>query len=265
VKRILHVDRDLSYCGSVLFAQELRALGEVCLMESLSWEVVEAVRRARAEQKPFDAVVSHLPQAAAHLGDRNTSPPSGAFAFKHAVYGPAFGMLGRVKEIADIPVMVYTGAGEMDIPAVPWELSGADDILHKSRDREKDGRRMVKAIREAWDRYAALSPATESCCETDPSSAWVETLVRLNWGVGMAAGTHVARILQGLEWRAERIDAQGASAGCDAAKDIMGMLCLEAVCGSRLRVRVNDATPEARDALCRAHRLLNGRYLLQAE
>ncbi len=265
MKRILHVDRDLSYCGSVLFAQELRALGEVCRMESLSWEVVEAVRRAWAEGKPFDAVVSHLPQAAAPLRDQNMSHRGWAVDLKHAVYGTAFGILGGVKEVSDIPVMVYTGAAEIDIPAVPWELSGADDIVHKSRDPQEDGRRMAEKIREAWARYAALPPATEPCCETDATSAWVETLVRLNWGVGMATGACLAKILQGLEWRAERIDAQGASPGCDAATDIMGMLCLEAVCGSRLRVRVNGATPEARDALCRAHRLLNARYLRQAE
>ncbi|MBN2131664.1 MAG: hypothetical protein JW741_19350 [Sedimentisphaerales bacterium] len=265
MKRILYVDRDLSYCGSVLFAQELRALGEVCLMELLSWDVTETVERAVSKDCPFDAVVSHLPQAEAPLRDQSMSHRGWAFDLKHAVYGPAFGMLGGIKEIADIPVMVYTGAAEIDIPAVPWELSGADDIVHKSHDPEKDGRRMVKAIRERWDKYAELPPATEVRCETDASSAWVETLVRLNWGVGMVAGTHMARILQGLEWLAERIDAQGVSAGCDVAKDIMGMLCLEAVCGSRLRIRVNDATPEAWDALCRAHRLLNGRYLRQAE
>lgn len=262
MKRILYVDRDLRYSGTVIFAEGLQALGDVSLMESLSWEVVEAVRRAVAEGRPFDAVVSHLPQTGSPMGYPNTSCPGGALMLKHAVYGAAFSLLGLIKEVADIPVMVYTGAGEMDIPAVSWELSGADDVVHKSRDPEDDARRVVTAIHEAWAQYAALPAAADSSCVSDAEFTWVETPIRLNWGVGMAAAAKMAKILSGFKWRAERFD-DGTRSGVTWADDIMGVMTLEAVCGTRLRVRVNAVTQEAQDALCKAHRLLNARYLGQ--
>ena len=261
MRRILYVDRDLRSRVTEILAEGLRELGEVCLMQSLSHEVIEAVRRALDDRRPFDAVVSHLPQANAPLRYQGITGFAGSIALKNAVYGPAFSLLGDIKEVADIPVTIYTGACQKDIPAVAWELSGADTIRHKGEDSAEDARHLVETIRNAWSEYAVLPPATEARCETDSASAWIETLVRLNWGVGMAAGARVAKILRGAEWRAERINADGPMANAVCANDIMGMLCMEAVCGSRLRIRMNDRTLEGQDALCRAHRLLNARYL----
>jgi len=261
MKRILYADSDVSRPAAAAFAEGLRVLGEVCLMESLSQEIVATVRQA-LDDRPFDAIVSHLPQSRGLYRVPSTSFRAiSELLFKTEGYGPAFNLLGRIKLMADIPIVVYTGAHIDDVPSVSWELSGVDGLHKKSDNPATDGQRVVRMIRDAWASYAALPPAAEPRCESNTSAVWIETVVRLNLGLSIYAASKIAHLLRDVEGVVECLNADGSVARESCANDITDIICLEATCGSRLRIRVNSGEQRAKTALCRVHQLLNRRYL----
>lgn len=262
MKRILYVDRELGCRATVAFAEGLKVLGEVCFHERLSNETVEIVRRALADT-PFDAVVSHLPPSPDGSRWLSEAPFTAVamLASEYAFYGPPFSLLGEIKTITDIPVVVYTAAGMDNLPAISWDRSGVDRVCAKTNNPAVDAQLVVKTIREAWDLYAALPPASEPRCKSDKESVWIEALVRVNGGLGLYTIGTIARMLNDMDGEMELLDAVGAIVKRSRTSQIMNMLCMETPFGARVRVRVcGDTSQQANDALCRVHRLLNSRY-----
>ena len=265
VRRILYVDRDMSYSATAAFANGLRGLGEVCLMESLSEEIVETVRQSLGD-RPFDAIVSHLPPSRVPCRVLTTSFMAvSALASKITAYGPAFDLLEKIKMTADIPIVVYTGAGLCNVPIVSWDSSGVDDLCEKTHDPATDARRVSKMICEAWTLYSALPSAAEARCECNTGSIWIETVVRLNGGLGMCAIARIRRLLGSVDGAVALLDAGGTVARECHVNDIMEILSLEIPCGARIRICVNTTASQVKTALCRVHDLLNARYLWQVE
>lgn len=258
MKRILYIDDDTNTPCVRQFADGMRALGEVVMDAMLSDETLERLSRGQ-DGHPFDAVVSHLPGASAH-GAYSGYASVNKIITKIKTYGPAFELLEKMKQIADIPIVVYTGAGRENIPPLPWDKSGVDKIVHKSGDPGNDARQAIETIRNLWQDYATLPPATEPCFETEGTDVCMETTVRLNSGLGPVAGAMMVKLLSNFKWCMELIKCKD-NTPRDHADDLLSIMSLEIPCGTRLKICMNETTAAAKDALCRVHRLLSARYL----
>ena len=70
---------------------------------------------------------------------------------------------------------------------MPWDASGVDEIVHKSDDPVADACKVSQIILKFWRLYASLPPATPPECHREGGMLWIDTVVRLNGGIGILA------------------------------------------------------------------------------
>lgn len=256
-KRILYVDSGWDPDGMETVANALRELGELVTMHGLSKETIETVRDA-LKTRPFDAMVSHLPAArGARCGWRGIEQ----VLSKYSSYGPAFGLLGQIRALSDMPILVYTGAGRDNIPALAWDSSGVDMIIHKGGDTKADAQELVGWVRYEWNRLPEKPEALQIERSADGASLQMETILCQTGGLGPFLSASIVKQFGSLSGSIETINSDGSVEEKSSLGDMLGMMGLCAAPGSRLRIRLDDATPEAEEALRAAHHLLSQKYL----
>jgi hypothetical protein len=262
IPRLLFVDRDLNYFRTAAVIEALTSHFIVVPHERLTETVIDLVATAKSDpQQAFSAVVSHLPPA-------KVSPsPSGGlglFSYNYAAYGPPFKLLGRIKEICDIPVVVYTGAGWENVPAFSWEESGVDSVLNKGLNPEDDAKAIRKSLNSAFVRYAQLSPAVmEPEIVEDEKGVWTETSVRLNLGIGLCVFTimiKISSINPPTSCYIEYCTKNGSRERIQLA-DIFDLMEVVPECGARIKLFVSGNDAHAVKLLRKLHRLCQYRYL----
>ncbi|MGC9453014.1 MAG: hypothetical protein ACP5I4_16380 [Oceanipulchritudo sp.] len=256
-RRILYVDSGHDPAGRSVIENALRELGEVCVRTGLSRETVGEVRES-LEACPFDAMVSHLPPA---RGARAGWSGIDLMISKYESYGPALDVLKKIRRMTEMPIVVYTGAGLQNLPALALESSGADRLIEKTRDAEKDARKLVGAIRYEWKRSPDAPEEAQIERSADGASLLMETVLRQRGGLGMALGCLIAKLFEGIPGRIEKLAPDGTVEEERPLNDLFEISALCAIRGSRLRIRLDSSTPQAGEALRAAQRLLNGTYL----
>ena len=256
-RRILYVDSGGDPDGMETIAAALRELGEVTVRCGLSEKTIEMVRET-LKIRPFDSMVSHLPAA---RGARGGWGGMDRVLGKYSSYGPAFGLLHEVRKVSEMPIIVYTGAGRENIPAMAWDSSGVDDIIEKSNDPEADGQRLAKQIQYEWSRPADEPEAPRIERSVDGASLQMETVLRQRGGLGPVLCASIVKQFGHLSGHIESLRSDGSVGEASPLNDMMGIMTLCAPCGFRLRVRLDEATPEAEEALRAAHQLFNQKYL----
>jgi hypothetical protein len=268
MQRILYVDA-LDYDSSPRIAAALRELGDVFTDGPLSGAVVERVRKAMAGTRPFTAVVSHLPfgEVVAPEGEDPFSWPP--YKYKLARYGGSCLRLQEIRRITDIPIVVYTGAQQSDIPWSGYHPIRADALIHK-RD-EGDGVRLQDALRAAWILYANMPPYEPFRCESDGTRTWMESLIRNREGErGHYFVCKLWNALNALESvTLEWIGSDGRATVAFQPKTEGGINVMELIAfvsdssianGARVRIRVAGIGEEVESALRGIHDLINFRH-----
>jgi hypothetical protein len=261
IPRLLFVDRDLNSDRTAAVIEALSSHFIVVPHERLTETIIDLVATAKSNpQHAFSAVVSHLPPAKVSL-----SPFGGLglFSYKYAEYGPPFKLLGRIKEICDIPVVVYTGAGWENVPAFSWEESGVDSVINKGLNPEADAKAIRKSLNSAFVRYAQLPPAVmEPEIVEDEKGVWTETMVRLNWGIGLCAFMimiKIGSIVPPTSCYIEYCTKNGSRERIKLA-DILDLMEVVPECGARIKFFVSGNDAHAVKLLRKLHRLCQYRY-----
>jgi hypothetical protein len=238
-------------------ADALRELGEVTVECGLTQEIVEKVRDAQ-DKAPFDALVSHLPE---NRDARCAWGIMGRVMNKYSTYGPAFGLLRQIRELTEMPIIVYTGAGRENIPAFAMDYSRVDMVVDKSVDTVADAGELVSRVRYEWDRPPDVPEPFFIERSEDGAYLQMETVLCQRCGFDSHVCAHVLQIFKDLPGSIETVETDGSCGEEIPLNEGFGLMTLCAPCGSRLRIRLESTAPEAEAALQAAHELFCGKYL----
>ena len=195
-KHILYVDKDylpgaIGYDRDVYIRRELEKKHDLTLHRCLDNKVIDLISQTLSDRK-FDAMITNMPY-------RNV-PYSFSYLshLKHIsemvnvrkAYQHSLDILKNVKKLVDMPIIIYTGAGNSaSVRSAFWEVG--DQIVHKSTSNKQDFQDINSALKRLLKKYKNFSPSVkEPDIKIKDGYTTTQVQVNLNGGLDlMSVGT----------------------------------------------------------------------------
>ncbi len=233
-KRILYVENNwfASKPDYRIVLDGLREHYEVETDFELSESTLQLVRDA-LETHAFDAIVTHVP---CEKTDN----------VKNYSYRGSLNILHKLRELVDIPIIVYTGAGRPEVLISIESYTCA--LIKKSENTEKDVQIILSWLEEFWGRLPPVSGKPEAKPELHQENGWtyVDAVLNLNYGMGLRSASEIVRKSMSHEGETRLIlDVAGESPQIINSKSVMMILMHSIANGTPIRISVEGTDTEA--------------------
>ncbi|MGE0145570.1 MAG: AAA family ATPase [Planctomycetota bacterium] len=188
-------------------------------------------------------------------------PSAYAAVVTHAPPDPAYDVPARrireIHEIADIPVIAYSGAK----PAPQWILQAVDRFVPKGQDSDVDAAKIREALKAALAEVRARVSVEPPLIHHDDRSTRVRLTIRLpdSLGLSVLAGLHFEVAQAARPVRLRRVTTEGAEPTVDPAS-ILDLAAMSLGFGDILDVTVDGTDATAERLARRIYGALTSRY-----
>lgn len=135
--------------------EELEKNYNLVTYSNLDSGVIDVIRRFHNGE--IHAMITNMPPNAVRY-----SPALLAIrtVFIQDCYHDSLNVLKKIKKITDIPIIIYTGAGNTAAVEIVF-LGMGDEIVHKSGDREKDSQEIHDALDRLLEKYEKIASSLQ--------------------------------------------------------------------------------------------------------
>ena len=182
-KTVLYVDKNYlpntdGYERGMFIREGLEKKYALIIRRNLNSQVIDFIRQSFSSTK-FDAMITNMPyqESAAYVSRFNE------FMNVRNCYKESLNILREVKKTIDMPIIIYTGAG--DSPAVNGVfLSVADHVVHKSMSSKQDFKEIDAAMEKLLRKYKDIC-SQDKGPDIKFKEGYTTTQVQVNCNGGM--------------------------------------------------------------------------------